>query len=145
MTIGESPNKKKIVSLDLTRKVNLLRLWRGESFHQKSLVLEKKSGLTKTLTPLIKHYLLSIEIWNNSDFMKIKLEYLLLVYEWILMSQSIKSKTTVQREGITTLRIYQYWIFHHTVIETCFEMLKPSEHKKSWRYSSYKSPNFLFC
>ena len=32
-----------------------------------------------------------------------------------------------QREGITTLRIYQYLIFHHTVIETCFEMLKSPE------------------
>ena len=28
-----------------------------------------------------------------------------------------------QREGMTNLRIYQYCIFHHTVIETCFEML----------------------
>ena len=33
-----------------------------------------------------------------------------------------------REKGITTLRIYQYWIFHHTVIETCFEMVKSSEH-----------------
>ena len=33
-------------------------------------------------------------------------------------------------KGITTLRIYQYGIFHYTMIETCFEMLKSSEHKK---------------
>ena len=50
-----------------------------------------------------------------------------------------------QREGITTLRIYQYCIFHHTVIETCFEILKSSEHEKLGHYSSYKSPNFLDC
>ena len=35
-----------------------------------------------------------------------------------------------REKGITTLRIYQYRIFHHTVIETCFEMLKSSEHEK---------------
>ena len=28
MTIGERPNKKNIKSLNLTRKVNILRLWR---------------------------------------------------------------------------------------------------------------------
>ena len=28
-------------------------------------------------------------------------------------------------KGITTPRIYQYWIFHHTTLETCFEMLNP--------------------
>ena len=27
------------------------------------------------------------------------------------------------------------------VIETCFEMLKSSEHEKLWRYSNYKSAN----
>ena len=31
-TIGERPNKKNIESLDLTRKVNLLRLWRGKGW-----------------------------------------------------------------------------------------------------------------
>ena len=30
MTIGETPNKKNIESLNFTRKVNLLRLWRGK-------------------------------------------------------------------------------------------------------------------
>ena len=42
----------------------------------------------------------------------------------------------IREKGITTLRIDQYWIFYHTIIETCFEndMLKSSEHKKSWRY-----------
>ena len=43
-----------------------------------------------------------------------------------------------REKGITTLRIYQYWIFHHAVIETCFDMLKSSEHEKSWRYSNKK-------
>ena len=47
-----------------------------------------------------------------------------------------------REQGITTLRIYQYWIFHHTKKETCFEMLKSSEHEKSWRCSYCKSPNF---
>ena len=27
-----------------------------------------------------------------------------------------------REEGITSQRIYQYWIFHHIVIKTCFEM-----------------------
>ena len=56
------------------------------------------------------------------------------------------------KELLYVLRIYQCWKFHHTVIETCFEMLKSSEHEKSWRYSSYKSLiffslfwNFLHC
>ena len=48
-----------------------------------------------------------------------------------------------KREGITTLRTYQNWIFYHTVIETCFEMLKSSEHAKLWRLSIYKYPNFF--
>ena len=30
LTIGERPNNKNIESLNLTRKVNLLRLWRGK-------------------------------------------------------------------------------------------------------------------
>ena len=50
-----------------------------------------------------------------------------------------------REKGITTLRTYQYWIFHHTVIETCFEMLKSSEREKLWCYSSYKSPYILDC
>ena len=36
-----------------------------------------------------------------------------------------------REKGITTLRIYQYRIFHHTVIETCFDMLKSLKHKNS--------------
>ena len=37
LRIGERPNKKNIESLDLTLKVNLLRLWHGNSvWHQKS-------------------------------------------------------------------------------------------------------------
>ena len=63
------------------------------------------------------------------------------LYIWI-----IKSIWSLFREkGILTLRIYQYWIFHPSVIEICFEMLKSSEHEKLRRYSSYKSPNFLEC
>ena len=48
-------------------------------------------------------------------------------------------------KGSTTLRIYQYLIFHHKVTETCFEMLKSSDHKKLRHYSSYKSLIFLDC
>ena len=36
----------------------------------------------------------------------------------------------LREKGIATLRIYQYGIFHHTGIETCFEMLKSSEQEK---------------
>ena len=50
-----------------------------------------------------------------------------------------------REKGNTTLRTYQYWIFHHIVIETCFEMIKSSEHERLWRYSSYKSQNILDC
>ena len=50
---------------------------------------------------------------------------------------------TIRKKEITTLRINLYWIFHHTVIETCFEIIKYSEHEKLWRYSTYKSPNSL--
>ena len=32
---------------------------------------------------------------------------------------------------------------YQTVIETCFEMLKSSEHKILCRKSNYKSPNFM--
>ena len=49
---------------------------------------------------------------------------------------------THREKGITTLRKYQYWKFHHTVIKTCFKMLKSFEHEKSWLYSNNKSPNF---
>ena len=49
-----------------------------------------------------------------------------------------------QGEGITTLRICQYF-FIQWVIETCFEMLKSSEHEKLWRYSYNKFPNFYDC
>ena len=31
------------------------------------------------------------------------------------------------------------------MIETCFEMLKSSEHEKLRSYSTYKSPNFDDC
>ena len=40
-----------------------------------------------------------------------------------------KTITTYVQKGITTLRIYQYFKFYHTVIETCFEILKSSEIK----------------
>ena len=40
--------------------------------------------------------------------------------------------TNIREKGITTLKIYKYWIFSHTVIETCFEILKSPEHEKSW-------------
>ena len=49
-----------------------------------------------------------------------------------------------REKGITTLRTYQYWIFHNTVIETCFEILKSSETEELGRYLSYISPNLFF-
>ena len=45
----------------------------------------------------------------------------------------------LERKGL----LYKYWIFHHTIIETGFKMLKSSEHEKLWRYSSHKSVIFL--
>ena len=36
-------------------------------------------------------------------------------------------------KGITTPRIYQYWIYHNTVIRTCFDMLSSSKHDKWYR------------
>ena len=51
-----------------------------------------------------------------------------------MLLESILSPLGVQcisrEKVITTLQIYQYQIFHHTVIETCFEMLKSTEHEK---------------
>ena len=49
------------------------------------------------------------------------------------------------RGTLTIIAVDQYWIFHHSVIETCFEMLKSSEHKKSLRYSNYEYSNFKDC
>ena len=54
------------------------------------------------------------------------------------MSYNIKAPTHdlrrlvfgFRKKGITTLRIYQCGIFPYTVIETCFEMLKSTEHEK---------------
>ena len=37
---------------------------------------------------------------------------------------NIKDYKKNREKGITTLRIYQYRIFYHSVIETCFDMLK---------------------
>ena len=51
LTIGERPNKKNIESLNLTRKENLLRLWRGIFF------LGKINKVFKTLS-LILHWLI---------------------------------------------------------------------------------------
>ena len=42
----------------------------------------------------------------------------------------IKCISCLREKEITTLRIDQYLIFHHTGIETYFEMLKSSEHEK---------------
>ena len=47
-----------------------------------------------------------------------------------------------EKKGITTLRFYQFWIFHHTMSETCFELLKSSEYYILW---CYKSSNFYDC
>ena len=35
MTVGEWPNKKNIESINLTRKVNIFRLWRGKALRHK--------------------------------------------------------------------------------------------------------------
>ena len=48
----------------------------------------------------------------------------------------------VREKGITTLRIYYYWIFYHTMIKTCFEMLKFSDYEKLWCYSNFNIPIF---
>ena len=42
----------------------------------------------------------------------------------------------LKEKEITTLKIYLYWIFYHTKIETCFEMLIYSEQEKLWRNSN---------
>ena len=47
-----------------------------------------------------------------------------------------------ERKGITNLKFSQYWMFHHRVIETCFEMLKSSEEEKLWG-RNYMDP--LIC
>ena len=39
----------------------------------------------------------------------------------------------------------QFWIFRHTVIETCFKMLNSSDHEKLWCYSCYKFSKFFDC
>ena len=53
---------------------------------------------------------------------------------WILFTFLVSHP---RKKGITTLRIYQCWILNHKVIETCFEMLKSSEHENLRSYSSY--------
>ena len=62
----------------------------------------------------------------------------------VFVSLSLFLQKSREKE-INTLRIFKYWIFYHTVIETCFKMLKSSENEKLTRYSSYKSHNFLDC
>ena len=37
-------------------------------------------------------------------------------------------KKKKERKGFLLIKIYPYWIFHHTVIETRFEVLKFTEH-----------------
>ena len=56
----------------------------------------------------------------------------------ILVSSSLIVNLKIHRKKGITLRIYQYWIFQHTVIETCFEMLKSPD-------SNYNSSNFFNC
>ena len=48
----------------------------------------------------------------------------------------------LREKGITTLRNYQYWIFHHTVIETYFEMLNFSEDEKLGASQTINIPIF---
>ena len=69
---------------------------------------------------------------------------ILKVFLWIqelLMGCSYLS----ERLGITNLRIYQYWIFHHTFFQICLGMLKPSEHEKFSHYSNHDSPYLKDC
>ena len=64
----------------------------------------------------------------------------LVLYNTTFIKQLLQKRLTLHKTSrekvITTLKIYQYWIFHHTVSETCFEMLKSSEHEKLGRYSN---------
>ena len=45
-----------------------------------------------------------------------------------------------ERKGLLLYKSINMKIFHHTVIDTCFEMLKSSEHEKLCRYSNYEPP-----
>ena len=49
MTIGEWPNKKNIESLNLTRKVNIFRLWRGKNILCKKKYLKNIQHLQNVL------------------------------------------------------------------------------------------------
>ena len=64
-------------------------------------------------------------IINNLYLGKKMSERRVLQRSWILEYKSYQVRIPVipREKWITTLRIYQYWIFHHIVIETCFEML----------------------
>ena len=58
-------------------------------------------------------------------------------YQWEFCARPNHIRVFLLREkGSTTLKIYLYWIFYHTKIETCFEMLIYSEQEKLGRNSN---------
>ena len=83
----------------------------------------------KSLTYNILAYLSFPQKYNQ----KLKRKIMYQTVSSILYKQIqtlVKDKFDQREKGITTtLRIYLYQIFHHTVIETYFEMLKSSDHE----------------
>ena len=54
--------------------------------------------------------------------------------------------TLLSREkGITTLRIYQYWKFHNTVIETCLRCKIPQNPRNYDASQGINPPIFFYC
>ena len=78
---------------------------------------------------------------KNTQILKSALGINFSICNLIILNNSV----TTREKGISTRRINQYWIFHHTLIETYFEMLKSSEHEILGRSSNYKSPIFQDC
>ena len=60
LTIGENPNKKNIESLNLTHKVNLLRLWRG-----KHLVIKNLKTISKRIKKILMKPLFTGNLFGN--------------------------------------------------------------------------------
>ena len=53
------------------------------------------------------------------------------------------SKITSTFPKFVNIFDYEDILFHHTVIEICYEKLKSSEREKLKEYPSYKSPNWI--
>ena len=88
MTIGERPNKKNIESLNLTRKVNLLRLWRGKYFlmcpkHWRGdtkYLLWSAEFIPRKIFPKLRFYRLTVK-WLNA--MKSHIHIYIYIYIYI--------------------------------------------------------------